>query len=389
MQLLRIEQLRQQKRELVAKGHVVLDQHCAASWTPQQQQQQAGAGGAAGVQVLSLTAECAAGQWWVQATVGLAAQVHAGLQGTSLLAASICVELVCRQQSSVVLEAGCEPDAGQVQLQLTAALDVSQQQQQQQQHHEASLWADVFLLLEQAAKPVALGRTEASTPPVFLGRVQLAWVEWLRSHSVCQPSAIRLPAEPREQHTVVLTVSAQQADLACLRSIVQQQLGCMPIDDAAVAEGGPPVELFALQGPASPAATVNVTLHDSHLAEVRIQAAKAQLLSVMQQHLIAGLQQAARKAGAPSDDVAIGCGQPGPQHAEQAADPADTLVHELEVEIAWVEALLHEKLALDSYMRRHKVAGPTAGDLRERQSAALAAMAVTDDLLIHTLSLHM
>lgn len=380
VQLLRSEHLRRQKQELVARGDAVLGEQCTASWAPsqQQQQQEAGAAAAAGVQVVSLAAECAAGQWWVQATLALDAHSHAGVQGASLLAASTCAELVCRQQGSVVLETtDVEPGTGHSRLQLTATLEVCCGRQQQQRPDGESPWADVFLLLEQAAQPAALGRTDARAPPAFLGRVQLSWAEWLRSLSAVQLSTVQLPAEQQEQHALVLLISSQHTDLACLRSVVQQQLGFAHERGAAAADGR--AELFALGGAAAPAATVSVALQDSHSAEVRVGAADARLAGVLRQQLVAGLQQAAREAGAPLDDVQVSCGL---QSSAEEAAAADALVCELDAAIAWVEVQLQYKLALDSHMRRCKAAAPTTKDVGERRSAALAAMAATDDHLM-------
>ncbi|KAI7840369.1 hypothetical protein COHA_005913 [Chlorella ohadii] len=460
LQLLRQRALLQQKQALVERGEAVLAQHCRASWqqpSPTAQLlEQLGAQrqgeeeapeaalprqlrqlGAEDTTVHSLEAGCSGGQWWLRASVSLppslVQQLAAGGCHASLLAASPQCGLVCRQQHCTLGGSSsngsngdglaCAPAAAaqqqqQQQVELSALLDVEQAQQAQQAQGEP--FADVFLLLEQAggvdSSAAALLEGPAAAPPVPLGRVALSWREWLQSHSAdAAARPLPVPPPPAQQHSRVLAVSAEQLDLQCLHSIVQQQLGLVPAAPASAAheaaaaaagaaaggvDGAAQLSLYVLPGPipyqqqqqhsaGSPApkaaASVGITLHSSRFAEVRLQAGSEQLLEVLQQQMAAGLRQAAAAAGAPADDPRLRPSLLSPQHAQRQAAAADCLVRELDASIEWVEALLKEKLALSSQAQRHKVP-PDPAAVRQAQATALAALAATDGALIRMLT---
>lgn len=432
LQLLRQRRLLAQKQELVGRGEAVLAQHCRASW--QQQKRQAWAGeqqleeGA--VAVHRLEASCAAGQWWLAAAVSLPPEWQQQLDGGSataaLLAASPGCSLVCRQQQCTCSGggggggSGREPAAVQGQVHLTALLDVQQQQQQQQQQQEGT-WADVFLLVEVAAADAEADRgaaaagaagvaaaaavldAPAAAPPVLLGRVQLSWQEWLRSHTP-QGTAQQPPAPPpRPQLSRAVAVLTQQLDLACLHQIVQQQLGCSPATADMDAErdssssGGMPRQSYMLLGAvqqdggslaaaagAAAAAAVHVTQHSPHFAEVQLQSHSTHMLCVLQQQLQQGLRRAEQAAGVPGGDATLAPSLLSPQHSAVAAIAGDALVAELNASIEWVEALLKEKLALGSRERRRRAA-PDPAAARGTQAAALAAAVATDGCLLRML----
>ena len=459
LQLLHQQALLRQKQALVARGEAVLAEHCRASWqqpSPTEQlleqlcaqrqgeeeapeaalARQLRQLGAEHATVHSLEAGCSAGQWWLSASVSLpqylAQQIAAGACRASLLATSPHLSLVCRQQHFTLSSCGSGGSGGSVsrpsgaataaqqeqQLSLSALLDVQQAGAAQQA--AGAPVADVFLLLEQAggmdSRAAALLEGPAAAPPVPLGRVQLGWQEWLQSHAA-DAAARTLPVPPpaQQQHSRVLAVSAEQLDLLCLHSIVQQQLGlsaAKPAGQAAAAAaaaeaggGGSTAQssLYILPGPTLPglrqhaanggavpaaaeaAASVSITQHGSQFAEVRLHASSSQLLEVLQQQLAAGLHQAAAAAGAPADDAHLRPSLLSPQHAQCQAAAADCLVTELDASIAWVEALLKEKLALSSQARRQKVP-PDPAAVRRAQAATLAAMAATDGALVRLLT---
>jgi hypothetical protein len=405
VQLLCSQRLRQQKQQLIDRGQAVLEQHCAASWHQQQQQQQAGAPTTGQqhrleCQVHSLLAACSAGQWWLQAIVSLPEQQH-GIGPASLLVVSPDSNLVCRQQQcrpasnseggSVPGKAGCRS------LQLTAALDIQRPQGPQQQQPGEATWVDVFLLLEQAARPVSVAAAASSggdvlaapavaAPPLLLGRVQLDVGEYLRSHSGSHQPTFQPPVCPPKQHRVALAVETKRLDLRCVSSIAQQ-LGFVPAVPAVSAApgGGGTSHHFVLQGAAAgssaalPAtAALRIAQHSSAFAEVLLQSSSCQLLAVLEEQLGAALVQVAQQAGLPSDEVTVQPSLLGPEYAQQQAAAAVAFVEELDASIEWVETLLKEKLSLDSQHRRQKVPGPGLARVREVQGAALAAMAATD-----------
>ena len=462
LQLLCQQTLLQQKQALVARGEAVLAEHCRASWqqpSPTEQlleqlhaqrqgeeeapeaalARQLRQLGAEDATMHSLEAGCSVGQWWLRASVSLpqslVQQLAAGACRASLLAASPQLGLMCRQQHFTLSSSGSSgsgssvsgPSAAaaaaaqQQQLSLSALLDVQQAGAAQQAAAEPV--ADVFLLLEQAggvdSRAAALLEGPAAAPPVPLGRVQLSWQEWLQSHAAeAAACTLPVPLPAQQQHSRVLAVSAEQLDLLCLHSIVQQHLGlsaAKPAGQAVAAAAAAAAEagggggtsqssLYTLTGPmppgrqqhaangggtvqaaAAPAASVSITQHGSQFAEVRLHASSSQLLEVLQQQLAAPLHQAAAAAGAPADDAHLRPSLLSLQHAERQAAAADCLVTELDASIAWVEALLKEKLALSSQARRQKVP-PDPAAVRRAQAAALAAMAVTDGALIRLLT---
>ena len=401
-----MQRLRQQKEQLVARGEAVLAEHCRATWqqtagAQQQQQQQQGSS----ITVHGLQAECEAGQWWLRAHISLAQrelpQTSAG-GDMSLLAASTACGLVCRQQrctTSTASGAGSEADL--VQLQLTAALDIEQQAQ------PSDAWADVFLIAERpAGSPLeALVSGPAAAPPVLLGRVQLSWQDWLKSHgsqASGRQEAVQPP--PPRQERRVLAVQSQQLDLRCLHHIAQQQLGCAPAA-AVPASGGDDddrlasAQVYTLQRgaqqgaapqhagslppiPSPPAATVRIVQHSRQFAEVELLTGSTHLLGVLQQQVEEGLRQAALGAGLPAGDARLEPSLLSPRHVQQTAAATQAFVEELDASIHWVETLLKEKLALDSQQRRHKAAAPGPAAVQQAQTDALVAMAATDGLMV-------
>lgn len=248
-----------------------------------------------------------------------------------------------------------------------------------------------------AAAVAAALAVPAAVPPVLLGRLQLSWQEWLRSHS----SDERLPSpQPPPQLSRALAVSTQQLDLSCLHSIAQQQLGCTAAAADMDADGGSSgsMQRQSYVLPAAPAwqqgsnglaaaasaATVHITLHGSRLAEVQLQASTTAMLAVLQQQLEVCVQAAAAAAGAPAGDATVAPSLLAPHQAEAAAAAAGALVQELDASIEWVEALLREKLALGSAERRQRAA-PDPSTVRRTQAAALVAAAGTDACLLHLL----
>ena len=398
LQLAAMQRLRQQKEQLVARGEAVLAEHCRATWqqTAGAQQQQQGSS----ITVHGLQVECEAGQWWLQAHISLPQQASAG-GGMSLLAASTACGLVCRQQQCTASAAsGADSETESVQLQLMAALDV------EQQGSPSDAWADVFLLEERpAGSPLeALISGPAAAPPVLLGRVQLSWQNWLKSHgsqASGRQAAVQPPSPRRERR--VLAVQSQQLDLRCLHQLAQQQLGCAPAaagpasGDGAdrlaeaqvytlqrgVQQGAAPQHAGSLPPPPpAAAATVRITQHSRQFAEVELLAGSTHLLDVLQQQLGEGLRQAALGAGLPAGNASFEPSLLSPRHAQQTAAAAEALVEELDASIHWVETLLKEKLALDSQQRRHKAAAPGPAAVQQAQTDALVAMAATDGLMV-------
>lgn len=405
LQLLRQRRLLQQKQQLVERGECVLSQHCRATWhraaaAAPPQHHLAALDSAA---VHSLEARCCAGQWWLRAGVSLPCELHQRLaDGTiraSLLAASPACGLMCRQQqcapgSTSGNSAPAAPDRAQDQLRLTALLDVQQQQ-------PGDAWADVFLLVEPAEEPdlaaaAASGSSAAlaaaltgphAAPPLLLGRVQLGWQEWLRSHSSDgaasePPAALQPPQVSR-----ALAVEAQQLDLGCLHQIAQQRLGCTE----AGGSGSGSSRVYLLKGGASGAAAASgtaptavalrITQHGAHFAEVELTAGSRFMLDVAAQQLEQGLRQAAAAAGLPAGDARLAPSLLSPQHTQLQAAAADALVAELDASIEWVEAVLKAKAAAGSQLRRHKAA-PDPAATRRAQAAALAAMAHADAAMV-------
>jgi hypothetical protein len=228
---------------------------------------------------------------------------------------------------------------------------------------------------------------------MLVGRVQLSWADWLRSHS--QPTP--LPIGPTsQQSTVTLTVISQQQDLSILPDILQQQLGCVPASNAEDTSSSDR-QTFMLPGTSgggtggsssSPdaAALVQLRPRGSRLAEVHVQASSAQLLDVLQVQLERCLVATSQQAGLPPTDASVQRGPLAEQAAQQQA-AADALVRELDASIDWVETLLIQQAALDSQHRRNKLALPSAEQVQQKQCAALAAAMHTDDLLIQLQSL--
>ena len=415
LQLLRQRRLLQQKQGLVARGERVLAEHARATWrqpaaAPAQQLEQDQSAELPGVTVHSLVARCSAGQWWLQAVVSLQPdlqqQVERGHLGATLLAASSACTLACRQQQcsrSSSAGRGLEaPDAAVAQLHLTALLDIEQQQvqqQEQQQEQQGDAWADVFLLLEASTEPDLAAAAASSSPaalaaalagptalpPVLLSRVQLPWGEWLRSHT--QDSQAPPSPPPAELHRRVLAVEAQELGVCCLCDIVQRQLGCTPAaaDGDAARGGGMQRRSYVLQSPTEQAAAVHITQHSSTFAEVELCCGSARMADVLQQQLALGLRQAEAAAGVAAGGTRLSPSLLSPQQASLQAAAAGALVEQLSASIEWVEALLKEKLALSSQLRRHKAA-PDPAAVRQRQVEALAATAAASGAMVRMLT---
>ncbi len=444
LQLEAQRRLAHQKQALAASGEAVLAQHCRASWQQGQrfdagEQRLGSSSGCADVEVRSLQAECAAGQWWLRAVVARQqAQQPRGssskatgsgadtspCRGLVLLAASTNCSVVCSPQRCAVLQlpsedgqgsrAGSSAVDGAPLLELTAALEVQQQVQQdgrllgqaqgQGQMEAADPWVDVFLMQEHtqhassAAAPAAAAAAPLAappaSPPVHLGRVHLSWQEWLQGHS--RP-LLPQPAQPeRWRHRRALAAASEQLDLGCLHRIVQDQLGCVPAVQPA-GDSEQAGQLYALpdlseqpgSGVPCPTAEVSITQHGSSFAEVELRSSGIRMLGVMEQQLGRGLAAAAAQAGAPADAASLMPSLLSPQHAQQAAVAADALVSELDASIEWLEVLLKQKLAVGSQQRRQRPDAPPdcwAAEARRRQASALTAMAVTDACMVDLLT---
>lgn len=427
-----------QKQALAASGEAVLAQHCRASWQQGQrpdagEQRLGSTSGCADVEVRSLQAECAAGQWWLRAVVARrqAQQLHGSsskatgsgadtspCSGLVLLAASTNCSVVCSQQRCAVLQlpsedgqgsrAGSSAADGAPLLELTAALEVQQQGQQDERplgHMEAEdPWVDVFLMQEhtQHASSAAASAAAAAaplaappaSPPVHLGRVHLRWQDWLQGHT--RP-ALPQPAQPKRwRHRRALAAASEGVELSCLHRIMQDQLGCVPAVQPA-GDSEQAGQVYALPGPSEQpgsgmpcqTAEVSITQHGSSFAEVELRSGSTRVLGVMEQQLARGLAAAALQAGAPSDATSLVPSLLSPQHAQQAAAAADALVSELDASIEWLEVLLKQKLAVGSQQRRQRLDAPPdcwAAEAQRRQASALTAMAVTDACMVDLLT---
>lgn len=445
LQLEAQRRLLHQKRALAATGEALLAQHCRASWQQAQHTeadvQVPSSSAGAGIELRSLQAECAAGQWWLRAVVacchaqqpgGGGSSVASASSGLMLLAASTECSAVCsRQRCTLVQPSGdgqgsgsstCAADGAPL-LELTAVLEVHLHGQQgrqggrllgqgQGQPQAGDVWVDVFLLQERslgvgsgAVAPAAAAPMAAppAFPPVPLGRVHLRWPEWLRSHS--RPP---LP-QPEElvhwRHHRAISAASEHLDLSCLHRILCEQLGCTPPTEAAAghasnqAGGGQQaaVQRYVLPGPsaqhsgstASEAAEVRITQHDIGFAEVELHAGSTQMLDVLEQQLGRGLAAAASQAGAPEGAVSLTSSLLSQQHVQQAGAAVDALVAELDASIEWMEALLKQKLALGCQQRRQRPDVPPdcwSAEVQHRQAGALAAMAATDACMVELLS---
>eukprot|EP00887_Chlorella_sp_A99_P001427 scaffold8.g1427.t1 len=403
VQLAALQRLHAQKQSLLAKGRAVLQHHCQTTWLPEAARAAAAVPAADSPRVVSLHAECRHGTWELQARVSLparlAAAVRADAGAASLVAASAACALACGKQHGAV---GCgDGSGGGAELTLAASLEVEPSQREQLGGGDASWcsdgpWVDVFALLP---TPAASGASSAKpgSSPLHCGRVQLRWAEWVQSHvarsapaaadeASCEPSDSRQPW----RHARSLAVETEAACLPHLLPELFLRLGFAPRGAAAAASQ----RLFQL-GPASaPMASLQLRLHGEHFAEVDLGADSWGLLQELERQLRRGVDEgaaAAARGAAPgtagvppppslrTGAAAVGATTLGAQAAAQQAEAADALVQELDACVAWVEALLRERLALDRQMAGLPPAQPPAPRAaRAAQQRALIAMAATD-----------